>query len=301
MLDLNAQQITYNVVENNPENYKPRLNINFILCGIDGGYNNFDGLNFYAGTFGNFMLHSRLGVQWNANTAIFTLGRLGFEGYNPVRDLQAGGVLYLLNRQKTRNLKVTLKSTEGVGSNGQRVTTETYIMVPGNRDISLGVRGGLFLKSGAFGLDGEGLEELYDNGYKQSNFTGTGLYAGVIRRAMNNLVIQAEGYGTRMNSLAVETYADVIFSTSNSFVFVGETPLNGSIKTGDKITDRVKALSNESPLGFRIGWYGYQIAPKTSTTKRFGMCYHFEFGKIPYFGWSIRGGLGLTLVKKAAR
>ena len=59
--------------------------------------------------------------------------------------------------------------------------------------------------------------------------------------------------------------------------------------------DAAKEAIGSLPLGFRIGYSGFQIEKKQWTDKRFGMSYNFETGYRPYIGWYVSGGIGLTL------
>jgi hypothetical protein len=162
----------------------------------------------------------------------------------------------------------------------------------------MGVRGGLYTKNTAFNL---GEEEVFDKiNLDDASMKNTGLYAGLISRRLSNLVVEAEGYGKRFHSLGFDIYADALVQFSNKFT-LRETPsliFNTGYTNGQDITSDVKKVFGTNTMGFRIGINGFQIAPKDVTGKKFGMCYNFEAGIMPYVGYYLKGGIGLTLFKK---
>lgn len=290
-----AQLVNYSTEANNPQDYYPKLNINLLVSGLDGSYTNFDGMYFYSGIHGQYMINQRLGVQWNANRSWFTLGRLGFPDYKPSNDLNAGAVFYLTNSTRTRKVNVVLKSENGK-TQGSTVTTS--IQVPASRVMQWGLRAGLHRKSVAYGLSDEVYDPLESQGVKHASYKCVALYGGLIKRRLTNVVVNVDGYGRRFNSLGFETYLDAILTVSNKFTLLDPDVMGTSFKQGQDISPEVKNLLKTSPIGFRIGWTGYQIAPKTVTDKKFGASYNFEVGIMPYQGIFVRGGIGLTLVKK---
>lgn len=290
-----AQTVNYTTESNNPQDFMPRLNINLMVAGLDGSYTNFEGMYMYAGTFGQFMVNNRLGVQWNMNRAWLTLGRLGFPDYKPANDVNVGGVFYLTNALRQRQVVVILKQENGKTS-GSTVTTS--IKVPATRVIQWGVRGGIYRKSVPFTLSDDIFDPIQSLGVEHTAFKTFALYGGITKRRLTNVVVNVEGYGRRFNSLGFETYIDGLLTVANSFTLLDPDVSGTSYKQGQNVTDDVSKLLSSSPIGFRMGWTGYQIAPKSMTDKKFGMSYNFEVGVMPYQGIYVRGGIGLTLVKK---
>lgn len=292
-----SQNINYKITQNDPEKYHSRLSINTVIGGIDVSLNNINAMNFYVAGFGHFMLQDRIGVQFNAQTSILALGKLSSKDQVSPKEINLGGVLFLGKRTKTTKLKIDLKS-ENKTYNNKDVVSTTYIMVPGNVVKYNGVRGGLYSKTTAFDLgSNEGFDKI---NLDDASMVNTGLYAGLISRRLSNMVVEATGYGKRFHSLGFDIYADALVQFSNRFT-LRETPapiFNSGYSNGQNITDDVKKVFGTQTMGFRIGINGFQIAPKDVTGKKFGMCYNFEAGIMPYVGYYLKGGIGLTLFKK---
>ena len=68
--------------------------------------------------------------------------------------------------------------------------------------------------------------------------------------------------------------------------------------TGENVSPQVKNSLGSFPLGFRLGWYRYQVEKRSRTGKRFGMSNSFEVGFKPYQGFFFNGSMGITLVKR---
>jgi len=291
------QQVKYKVLQNDPENYHPKLSINTVIGGIDMSIRNINSINFYAAAFGHVMLQDRLGIQFNAQTAILALGKLGNKDNVRPKELNAGAVLFLGKRTKQTKLNITLKSKNATVNNKDVIVT-TSLPVKGNVIKYNGVRGGLFMKNTAFDLEGSA---TFDNaGVQDASMLNSGIYAGIISRRISNMVIDAEGYGKRFHSLGFDFYVDAVLQFSNKFT-LRETPspvFGTSYTSGKDITTEVKNDFGNEMLGIRIGVNGFQIAPKSVTNKKFGMCYNFETGYLAYQGFFVKGGVGITLVKK---
>lgn len=294
-LSTSAQTVNYTTEADNPADYMPRLNINLMIAGLDGSYTNFEGMYFYAGSHGQFMLNNSMGIQWNVNRSWMNLGRLGFPDYKAPFDANAGAVLYFTNTSRTRQLNVILKSEAG-SKQGSTITTS--IKVPGTRNFQWGIHGGLYFKSQAYGFGDTRFDVIESAGLEHANYKCTALYGGIIRRRLTNLILNVDTYGKRFNSLGFETYMDALLTFSNRFILLDPDVVGTEFKQGQNITEIVKPFADSSPIGFRIGWNGYQIAPKSVTNKKFGGSYNFEVGKMPYVGIYVRGGIGLTIVKK---
>jgi hypothetical protein len=291
-----AQQIKYKVLQNDPEKFHPKLSINTVIGGIDMSIKNINSINFYVGTFGHMMLQDRLGIQFNAQTAILALGKLGNKDNVSPKELNVGGLLFLGKRTKQTKINVTLKSSKSVVDN-KEITTTTTLPVQGNVVKYNGVRGGLYMKSTSFSLqDGPTFDAA---GVEDASMLNTGIYAGLISRRISNMVIDATGYGKRFHSLGFDFYVDAVLQFSNKFT-LRETPsaiFGTAYTSGKDITDDVKKDFGTESMGIRLGINGFQIAPKSVTDKKFGMCYNFETGYLAYQGFFVKGGVGITLVK----
>lgn len=171
-------------------------------------------------------------------------------------------------------------------------------MVPATVKYMSGVRGGIYHKSGPFEFEEFELKQNNVN-YTldlQTVISSQAIYAGLFRRSITNVSIDAQKYGKRGNSAGSEIYFDAMLFVNNSFKSA-MTEAVPSLKPGDDVDDAVKAYKQQGILGFRTGYRIYQIAPQSETGKKFGMCGTFELGYRPYHGFFINAGLGMTLVK----
>jgi hypothetical protein len=297
-----SQNVNYKILQNDPQNFYPKLNLNLMLGGIEMGIKNIDGTSIYTGAHGFYMLNDRMGAQASFCFPLLTLGRLGFADYPSAKSFEAGGLLFLSKNSKMKKIKVILKMERGTNTDGREVQTTTYIMVPGTQEVELGFRGGFYSKTGPFGLRQQKITQLEAAGIQNTSLTSVGLYAGVVRRTLNNMLISTDNFGKCMNSLGSDIYADLMIIPYNNFTLLKspDSYSTGSFKKGDNATDEINKYIKSSPLGFRIGWTGYQIAPKSVTGKRFGMSFNFEGGLMPYQGWFVKGGISITIVKKTS-
>jgi hypothetical protein len=287
-----AQNVNYKILQNDPENYSPKLNLNLELMQLDAAFNNVLGMSFNAGLWGNAQLNSRIGIDFAARKSYLSFSKFSNKEMAGNTDLMAGAFLFPIKKAKTKKVKVVLKSKRGVNSAGKEVVTTTFINVPGTRLKFHGVHSGLMFKRTGFDLS-DLLKEIDNKKLEHTNYTTAGIYAGYIYRQLTNLVIDAEGYGKRFHSVAREFYVDVTYNPINSFQKLTENPLEEKL-----YNTTVKDLADQNPIGFKIGWRTFQIAPRSVTGKRFGGSGAFEAGIRPYLGWFVSGSIGLTLLKK---
>ena len=210
-------------------------------------------------------------------------------GTNRTNYTEAGGAFYIFNWTKTRNLKVTLHSST-VG----RTTYSESIMVPGNRRRMFGPRGGFIIyntgtkigeNSSAFstyaitnGNDSMKVGDPTANNVDGSDVTyantmvnSTIFYAGISLKSITNLIITADGYGTKKHTGVYDIYVDYLIcpyvSLKDVYTHGGQRWDVGHTSQGFKTT------------GWRAG-VSYRSVNKV------GFCYKFEFGSRPglYFG-----------------
>lgn len=292
-----AQQVSYKVVQNDPEKFHPKVSVNAVLAGIDVSFNNINSMNFYAAAFGHVLLQDKIGIQFYGQHSWLALGKMGNKDLPSPWEIDAGGFLFLNKRVRPKTLNIVLKRKNATVNNKQ-VEVVSSLPVKGNVIKYNGIRGGLYSKASAFDLN----DNVYFEGLGMSDasMNNTGFYAGLLSRRLSNMVIDAEGFGKRFHSLGFDLYVDAAVQFSNKFT-LRETPsavFNAGKVSGDDITDDVKREFGNATMGFRVGVNGFQIAPKSVTDKKFGMCYNFEGGYLPYTGFYVKGGIGLTLVKK---
>lgn len=285
-----GQSTKYKVLHDNPP--QPRLNINLEYFHLDMGVKNLDGMSFNVGSFGFFEPVPGLGLQYNLKKSILTLGKLGYKDFPGNLELNLGGYLMPMNTIKVKNTRVVLK-TEYKGSeystnvSGDRVETRheevTFLTLPASRRVMKGVRGGLYFKRGGFLNDDL---DLFD----EMALTSLGVYGGLSLRSIKNIFVDVEGYGVQFNSIGDDIVLDMLFVPINVF-----RDLNDD--TRPVVSPQVKDALGGFPLGFRIGWYRYQIEQRARTGKKFGMAAGFEAGLKPYQGPFITASLGITIVK----
>jgi hypothetical protein len=284
-----AQQVKYKTAFDTPEQL-PNISINMEYAQIDF-MRMLDASSFNVGLFGYVnVLENKLNIDYLVRKSWFALGRLGNQDLPGNFDLNLGGSFYLTSRKKQKQIKVVLDAKHYNGVR-ESTTVTTYIMAPGHVQISLGIRGGLYYKSNLYMYSNDEITPLTDYSGKM---TQAGLYLGLVRRVSKNLILDTENYDRSFNSIAGEFYVDALILPVNKFTeyeqITGTDPID--------FTATIKGAFDESPIGFRVGYRAYQIAPKSETGKKFGMSFTFEGGIKPYLGWFLNAGLGITLVKK---
>lgn len=290
--NLQAQNIKYTVLHDNPAGYKPKLNINLEFMQMDANFNNIMGISFNTGLWGTYGINEHLGAQFIARKSYMFLGKLANQNFAGYTEFQAGGYFLPIKSTKTKKIQVNLSSSRGTNKMGQTVETTKFIMVPGTRIRYSGFRAGAFYKRTGFDL--HDLVKDIDNKLESANYTTSGAYAGLMYRKLTNLIINAEGYGERGFSGAGEFYLDVTFHAVNNFSRLPEN----TFATDKEYDDYIKANTKEAPIGARLGWQVYQIAPKSVTSKKFGLSGNAEVGYRPYLGVYVSCGVGITLIKK---
>lgn len=196
-----------------------------------------------------------------------------------------GGVLYLVNKQKSKNLRVVLSSY----STG-RTTHTRYIMVPGTIKRMFGVEGGIYYNRKALEFDGDS-HDLYtykapsgqevpieDVGSGSSNPQPAGesynplsmtniasIYGGVHLRKVTSLFIMAEGK-KKSNARVSDLYADLMLAPVVPIKDVID--INGA-RWG--IEPKSGAIRH---LGWRVGFSARGV-------RTLGLQYNFEFGQKP--------------------
>lgn len=285
------------VIEDNPPN--PRLNVNLELLNVDMGIKNIDGMSFNVGTFGFFEPVDGLGAQWNIKKSLFTFGKNKNYGVPANLEINGGGYFMAGGKTVKKKTKIVLNK-EYKGSeysrnvHGDWVETRTEevtsVMIPANRFIQKGFRAGYYMKRGPFSRDDIGFEEV-GTIIDGISLTSMGVYGGVTARYITNVFINTQDHGVQFNSIGNDFYFDVMFVPVNIF-------RNTAEEGKPVISDAVKSVHGKNPMGFRVGWSRYQVAPKAQTGKTFGISGSFEAGYKPYQGIFFNGSLGLTLIRK---
>lgn len=286
-----AQDVSYTVKHDDPSS-PAKVIINLEYLHVELPFHSLSAINdmsFNIGLFATIDPIERIGADLGFRRSVLTLGQISDETF-PVRtEWWAGGHLFLSDKTKVKKQKVGLDSkVKDNYSTNTHTTTETYMMVDGKTRRLLGFRGGVFRKSTPRSLDDE-----VNNGlsYEFTRQNATGLYFGLLRRNLTNLVVDTDAYGlVSTASHGVDVYLDVLILAGNNFV----NPLNNS-----DVNDPIKSMiSRGFPVGGRFGMNVFQIAPKAETGKNFGFAASLEVGHMPYAGFYVGTSLAATIIKK---
>ena len=200
---------------------------------------------------------------------------------------EVGAALYFFNWTRTRNLKVVLHSSSG----GGRTYTES-IVVPGNRRRMFGPRSGLFMyntgtrigenKFGSYAYRvTSGNDTMHvgsyatvdgsDVSYANTMVNSMVFYGGISLKSITNLIITADGYGTKKHTGVYDIYVDYLLCP---YVSIKDVYSHGGQRWD----------VNHTSGGFMAS--GWRVGVSYRSVNKFGFNYKFEFGKRPglYFG-----------------
>ena len=241
----------------------------------------------------------KIAVNYSVKKSLLALGRLGFKDYPGNFELNLGGTYTLLEKNSVKKTRVIL-NREYAGTytttnyKGQtvssRVETITYTVIPAKRYTAIGARGGYYMKRGAFGFGNEASDRGLDTPIDETALTSVGLYAGLFKRSIKNVFIETKDYGVQYNSIGDDISFDLLLVPVNNF-----SDLNN--ESAD-VTEPIKTVLGNSPIGFRIGWTRYQVEKKSRTGKKFGGSKSFEVGLKPFQGLFFNAAWAITLVKQ---
>lgn len=300
-----AQSVSYRIKENDVKNIK-RFSIQ-----IDPFYTElYGGVNFAtigAGISADAMILRRIELRGEFRMAYLD-GHNDLQETSKVTGLlhptckggtkrsnytEAGGAFYIFNWTKTRNLNVTLHSS----SSGGRTYKES-INVPGDRRRMFGVRGGFIMYNTGVKI-GENVklgsqdatyiiknatDTIYNIGdptannvdgsdvtYVNTMLNSSIFYAGISLKSITNLIISADGYGTKKHAGIYDIYVDYLLCP---YVSLKDVYTHGGQRWDVKHTDK----------GFKAS--GWRAGVSYKSVNRFGFHYKFEIGERPglYFG-----------------
>lgn len=286
-----AQTVNYKVTTNDVSN-PAKVIINLEPLHMELPLHSLAGINdmsFNVGGFGTVDPISRMGVDFGFRKSLFTLGQIGQDSFPQRTEWWVGGHLFLADKTVSKEMPVGLETDvrDNYGTN-TRTTTVTYVNVPGDIRKLYGLRGGLFRRSTPRSLDDDLAPEMAFTFTRQN---ATGIYLGVLRRKLVNLVLDTDEYGlVSTASHGDDVYLDLLVVAGNNFI----NPL-----TEENVTDQTKDLLGSGfPLGARLGMNLFQIAPRAQTGKHFGLAGNFEMGYVPYGGFYLGASLAMTIIKK---
>ncbi|MBA2614092.1 MAG: hypothetical protein H0U95_19170 [Bacteroidetes bacterium] len=255
-----SQNVSYQIIENDPDKRNLFIHLNpfntqAYLSDITIGYN--IQATWLAAKHLQFQVDYRKAYLDENATGIFSP-----VGLKKSSQLEIGGIFNIVNKKKNKSHRIVLKS-----SSSGRYTYTSSIYVTGEARKIIGFRGGLltlfsnhkvnndFTKK-ADGMQGKRADGtvsyLRDSiNFETINFTARsiGLYGGIDFKTIKQLIVSAEGYGTKSNKIMNNFYLDVLF-----------TPLvkyDLKLNTGQAYMSNVDINIPENKrkiLGWRLGW-----------------------------------------------
>lgn len=249
---------------------------------MDAPFQNFDGFSFNTGITGLGLIQNRIGFDYSFRYGTLTLGKLISKEAKASMQFEAGGMFVFRDGMKIKNkTKVILDIDESTNSNGDRVTTTKFIMIPAQRRAMIFLRGGLYLKRTPYT---EKDEELGSD--LSGNLTSFGLYAGIGRLGISNVYINTNTDGKARRSGAFRIYADVIICPVRKLnLFTDSSPL----PAGHKFIN--------GPVGFRVGMYGMPVESR-DIQKRKAFSAGVEVGVRPGDGLYATGSFLFPIARK---
>ena len=301
---IQAQSVSYRIKENNVSDIKRiSIHVNPFYSEIYGGVN-FATIG--AGIGAEVAILKRIELKGDFRMAYFD-GNSGLGEKSKVTGLlhptckggtkrttyfEGGGALYFFDWTKTRNLKVTLHSS----SSGRYTYTES-INVPGNRRRMFGARSGIIMyntgtqigenvslgskdatyliKSGSDTMTvGDPTAPKVDGSdvtYVNTMVNSTIFYGGISLKSITNLIITADGYGTKKHMGVYDIYVDYLVCP---YVSLKDVYTNGGQKWD----------VGHTKAGFKASGWRFGVSYRSVT--KVGFCYKFEVGERPglYFG-----------------
>lgn len=292
----NAQKLNYDIIKDEPKNFKP---FSLSLEPFNGGMymgNPLIGARIRA----DVILLKRIEARFDYNY-FYLDGEAHNTKLSKSKSFEIGGSLYLLNREKSKKLDVTLYSSSGGGK-----TYREYIYIPGHKYVMIGVRGGVLVESTNFtaktgvNLVGVNVQNPNDSlptgvlGEFTTKLNSVIFYGGISRKGITDLVAEVDGYSKKKGKNQMhDLYVDVMLGTVMSIA---------NVKTTTKEFEIIPTKSGvKQMIGWRVGWV-YRGPSKVNFAVK------FEFGSKPqiitgdkfgaYYGF-VGFGLNIPMTIKA--
>lgn len=291
-------QIKYDVTEDDPYDIKP-FSVHVDPFYVDGHVSD---ITIGFGLRADALLFKKIEARLDFRKAYLDINARGNSANNTLPEaknglkkhtfFEAGGTLFLSDRTRKRNLKITLSR-----SSSGNYTYERYFMAPGTKRKMFGVRGGVYFLSTAITPEGDGEARftMVNNAnrdqkvkiggygtsvdgsdiYEASTMMRTAtVYAGLHFKSVTNFSVNVTDWGGRTHSGYLDYFVDVLFAPVVSLQDVktagGQTwtlePDNGVIK--------------------RLGWRAGMSFRKPSST---WLSYKAEIGSRPGYQTSVKG------------
>jgi hypothetical protein len=303
--DVKAQNVSYKVLEDNPETKNLFIGLN-VFDAIAYSPNNSIGFNLY----GNYLFGNRLQIDAEFRSAYLddnVSAVFAPKDLTKTWSFSAGAELNLSNKIKKGKAKVVLSSST-VG----KTTYTKFIMVPALFRRIWAVRGGIQQfhnnyqvdmdllstpnKSDIQYKDGNGnLNYLVDKvNFETPTYTMNSFcfYAGLDFKSIVNIKVKPDAYREKRKTSKFNMYADVILSPSITYTLV---PNEKQAQFKDINIDIPENKRNN--LGWRIGW-------KQDLGKTVGFSFKAEFGQLPGHPnepWFVSAGGGFHIGAKVGK
>jgi len=255
-----AQNVSYKIIENDPDKrnlfiHLNPFNVQAYVPNITIGYN--IQATWLAAKHFQFQVDYRKAYLDGNATGVYSP-----TGLKKSSQLEIGGAFNLSNRIKNKYHKVVLRS-----STSGKYTYTSSIMVLGNARKIVSLRGGFltffcnhkidndFTKK-ADGMQGKTLDGtvsyLRDSiNFEPINFTArsVGIYGGIDFKTIKQLIVNADGYGTKSSKVANNFYLDVLFTPVVKY----EIKPNSSQASYNNVDINIDE-NKRKVLGWRFGW-----------------------------------------------
>jgi len=270
-----AQQVRYKVLEDDPSDYKA------VSLSLEPFYADIHSVNIAAGfsVRADALIMRRFEVRadfrrsyWDSKSGEEGKNLLSVNGIKNQLFFEGGGSLFFTNKTRRKSLKVVLSSY----TSGNYRHTKS-IQVPAHVRSMWGIRGGFSYASTPVVLENdhtEYMQLLNKDGVDVSDqedldaltmFNRSTVYAGLTWKTIKSLVVSTD-YGTKSNKNAADFYIDFLFApTVNVRNIVKDDGTEYSVKfEGD----------NMKRMGWRTGW-------AVRSPNAIGLTYKFEMGSRP--------------------
>lgn len=295
----NAQKLSYDIVKDDPKNFKP---FSLSLDPFNGGMYMGNAL-IGAKVKADLILFKRIEARFEYN--YFYLDMLASKKKVSTNSsgMELGGSFFLFNRTKNKTLEVTLSTSES-GNKRYR----TYLKVPAHKFVMWGIRGGVLVEKNNFqataadkfvvinvanNLDTMKSFGSAKNAEFETQLISTILYAGISRKGITNLLLDVDGYNKKKkNAVMNDVFVDVMMAPILSIA---------NIQQVNRELEVIPADGVKQTIGWRCGWV-------FRNPEKVGFSAKIEFGSKPqiktgdsfgaYYGF-VSFGLNIPMTIKA--
>ena len=281
---LQAQNVNYKIMKNDPKDavnawvYLDPMQMDFCVGNLMGS-------SFNLGAWTVLDYKNKMGAEAIGRYGYLTFAKFSDKDLKAHRQFEGGVFLHLTDKIKVRNTKIILSQSSGTNSQGQSVTTTKYIMVPADKRVRLGVRGGAMHIGGPFDPSSALKPDPEIENLGAMNYGLTGIYLGLLNTSNKSVLINTDSHGKRGNFRYDRVSFDVMFFPVRS------------VKQGD--ADR-KDVVKPGMLGWRFQWMALPSEVrkmKGYDVKTRGLTFGVEVGMRPIDGLYFGGTMAICLYR----